>query len=95
MGLKVCFWTVVIAFLCFAACRGCLVSEKTAYSAVEKMGFTDIKVVYHAWVFVFLRGCSKSDAAKFTVEAVNPIGKQVTIEVCSGWLFKGATIRSD
>lgn len=91
-------WLLIIAVILLGVgsfCRGCFVSEDVAVRALEKMGFTDIEVTHHAWFAVSLRGCSKSDAAKFTARATNPAGKEVTIEVCSGWILKGATIRSD
>lgn len=77
----------------FAMARGCLVDPSVALEAVDKAGYSDAKVVEHAYFAVGLRGCSESDAARFTVKAVNPAGREVTVTVCSGWLLKNATIR--
>ncbi|MEK7650302.1 MAG: hypothetical protein AAB364_00270 [Patescibacteria group bacterium] len=76
------------------SCRGCTVSDQVAIKALETSGFSDIKIVDHSWFAIGVRGGSDSDAARFTAEATNPVGKRVTVEVFTGWLFKGATIRS-
>ena len=73
--------------------RGALVSEETAINAAEVQGYSEPVVTDHAYFAVGLRGCSTHDAARFTVEAVNPAKKKVTFYVCSGWIFKSATVR--
>jgi hypothetical protein len=83
---------IIIFFL--AIFRGTMVDEKVAYQAAEIQGYSNVEVVDHAWFFVGLRGCSSHDAARFTVKATNPAGKDVEYYVCSGWIFKGATIRT-
>jgi hypothetical protein len=94
------FWTVVslstIAFLVVlfvAFGRGCWVGESVAQTALDKAGYTDIEITDHAWFIVGLRGCSTSDAARFTATAKNNNGKEVSLTVCSGWILKDATIR--
>lgn len=78
----------------FVGCgRGILASNTAAREAVIAHGFTDVKVTDHAWFAVGLRGCDEKDAARFTVAATNPKGDRVTLVVCSGVIFKGATIR--
>lgn len=88
---------VFVLFLALAAlmsCRGCTVNEQVAIKALETSGFSDIKIVDHSWFAIGVRGGGSRDAARFTAEATNPVGKRVTVEVFTGWLFKGATIRS-
>ena len=75
-------------------CRGILVEESVAVRALEIQGYTDIEIVDHAWCFVGFRGCDRNDAARITATATNPVGRRVEVYVCSGWLFKGSTIRT-
>ncbi|MCK5096299.1 MAG: hypothetical protein KAR24_03020 [Candidatus Pacebacteria bacterium] len=84
---------VVIIFL-FSICRGVLVEENVAIRAAETQGYSNAKVIDHAWFFVRLRGCDSHDAARFTIQATNPVGKDIECYVCTGWIFKGATIRT-
>ena len=83
-----------IAILIMAGCRGCVADPDRAVRAVETVGFTEAKVVNHGWLFVAFRGCG-SDAAIVRVKGTNPIGKEVELDVCLGWPFKGATIRGN
>lgn len=88
------FLAILFAVVAFSACRGCMVSEDVAVRALETNGFSDIKITDHDYFALVLRGGSTDDAARFTAEATNPVGKRVTVEVYTGWLFKGATIRT-
>jgi prepilin-type N-terminal cleavage/methylation domain-containing protein len=65
-----------------------------AISAAEASGFQNVKVVStHRWVSASFHGCSDRDWKATVVTATNPIGKTVTMTVCEGFWFKGATIR--
>jgi len=95
MGL-VAMILAVIFILLVASCRGCMVDDSSAVSALEKQGFSEIKIESKAIFLVGFRGCSSHDAAKFEASAKNPAGRHVSdIYVCVGWPFKGATIRTD
>lgn len=83
---------IVLMALCMF--RGIMVNDDTARLAATIQGYSNVKVVDHSWFAVGLRGCSGGDAARFTVKATNLAGKDVQFYVCSGWLFKGATIRT-
>lgn len=85
--------TLLVLFFAAALFRGVLVSQDTAVNALENAGYSNVSVISTGWLFVGLRGCSAKDAAVFHAQAVNPAGKIVTASVCSGWPFKGATIR--
>lgn len=82
---------VLVVFGLFA---GNFVDESVALRALENQGFEQVRILNKDIFFVSLRGCDKSDAAKFDAVAVNPAGKEVQVYVCSGWLLKGATVRS-
>lgn len=86
---------VIVVALFLSVLRGALVSENTAVRALEKQGYSNVKIIDHDWVLIGLRGCDGHDAAKFTAEVTNPAGKNTEVFVCTGWLFKGATIRTD
>lgn len=85
---------LVLVAMVFATGCGCLVDEAQAVRAVTNLGFTDVKVESKSVAFVEWHGCSKSDDAAFKVSGKNPQGQRVTLTVCVGWPFKGATIRS-
>lgn len=86
---------VMFVFLVMFGCcsRGCHVDESVAHETLEKAGFTNVEVTEHNWFFISWQGCSNSDAARFVAMADNPKGNRVEVYVCSGWLFKNATIR--
>ena len=77
-----------------ALARGALVPESKAVEALQKSGYTDVKIRSSAWLVVGLRGCSEKDAAMFRASAINSAGQRVDdIIVCSGWPLKGMTVR--
>ena len=82
-----------IIFLALAG-SGLLVHERIASNALAIQGFSDIQITNRAWFLVGLRGCDEKDSVRFDATATNPLGKRVSLYVCSGWIFKGATIRS-
>ena len=86
---------IAIVIVAITMCRGVLVDESKAVRALEAQGFSDIEITDKAWFIVGLRGCSEHDAVKFMATATNPVGKKVEVYVCSGWIFKGATIRTN
>jgi hypothetical protein len=69
------------------------VPESRASKAAEDLGYTNIKVIDRATVFINFRGCSEDDAARFTVTGTNSNGEERTFYVCAGY-FKGGTVRS-
>ena len=75
--------SLVIAAM-FTACT----SATDANKALEAEGYTDITFTGYDWFT-----CSKDDTYHTGFTAKNREGKTVTGTVCSGMLFKGATIR--
>ena len=68
--------------------------EGSAISAAEASGFQNVKVLEtYRWAFAHFHGCSDRDWKATIVTATNPLGKNVTLTVCEGFWFKGATIR--
>lgn len=65
-------------------------SKSKAYMAVEDEGYTDIVEGSSIWL-----GCSDDDSVFESKEitAKNSNGKQVTLKVCCGLIFKGCTVR--
>jgi hypothetical protein len=56
-------------------------------------GYANITIIQKDGFIVEFRGCGSEDAAKFTATALNPRNESVTVYVCAGWIFKGATVR--
>lgn len=94
-------WKVVLTYavlilltLTVSCGRGAFVDKSVAERALETQGYSNVKIIDHSWFAVGLRGCDEKDAARFTATATNPAGREVQLYVCTGWLFKGATIRT-
>lgn len=85
---------LIIVILMILIPSGLLVKESKAVRALETQGFSEITITDRAWFMVSMRGGDKSDCVRFTATATNPAGKRVRVYVFSGWLFKGATIRT-
>lgn len=87
-------WLMFLVVVVIALCRGMLVDESKAVRHLQTLGFSNIEITDKSWLFVPFLGCSEKDAAKFTANATNPAGGNVQVEVCVGWPFKGATLRT-
>lgn len=70
-----------------------LVGEAVAKRALDAHGWSEIEITGKHYILVGFQGCGQDDAAKFDAVALNPIGKRVKLYVCTGLMFKGATIR--
>lgn len=84
---------IVFIFWPVSCMRGTFVEDSEAVQALETQGYSNVKINSYHWFMVTLRGCGQ-DAALFKTTATNPAGKNVDINVCVGWPFKGATIRT-
>lgn len=80
------FKTIAIALLALAV-TACSAPE-TAESALKKEGFTDIQITGYSPF-----SCSKDDTFSTGFRARNVQGQVVEGTVCSGLVFKNATIR--
>ena len=89
-------WEVVIivVILFFFLFRGVFADPSVATRALETHGFSNVQILEKDWFLVGLRGCG-GDAAKIVARATNSAKKIVEVNVCVGWPFKGATIRTD
>lgn len=87
------YYVAPILFVLLLFVRGMLVEPSVAVNALQNQGYSDVEVVDSSWILVNFQGCG-SDAAIFHCKAINPAGKKVDINVCVGWPFKGATVRS-
>ncbi len=93
--IEVAIVLAIIAILFFSLFRGTFVSPDIATRALEKQGYENIQILEKNWFLVGVRGCDGKDAAKFVAKVTNPAKKSVEVNVCVGWPFKGATIRTD
>lgn len=94
MRVNVILYVIFLILAIFLMSAGNFVDENVAIEALQKQGFTDINITGKDWLFVGFRGCSEDDSVKFTAIAKNARNETVEVYVCSGWLFKGSTIRS-
>ena len=86
---------VIVVAIVLSIFRGLFVDQLIAVRALEKQGYENIQISEKDWFIVGLRGCDGKDAAKFVARATNSLKKEVELNVCVGWPFKGATIRTD
>lgn len=76
---------ILILICCLLA--GCT-DETKAISVLEAEGYKDIQITgYNIWA------CSEDDFYHTGFTATSAVGKQVSGTVCSGLMFKGATVR--
>ena len=77
--------------------QGIYVSQENVVSAVEKQGYSEVVVNDKDVFFVSSWGgeCGDKDDALFEITAINPVGNKVEIIACSGWPWKGVTIRTE
>lgn len=87
-------FTIALLIIGAVTSRGTFADEATARNALETQGYSNITITNHAWFAVGLRGCAEKDAARFDATATNPAGRAVKVYVCTGFPFKGATIRT-
>lgn len=92
--LDVLIAVVVAAILFLGLFRGAFADSRVAMRALETQGYSNVQITNHQWFLVGFRGCDEKDAAKFSATAMNPVGRQVELFVCTGWIFKGATVRT-
>lgn len=78
----------IIAFGIIAICLSGCVNKDDADRALKNQGFTNVKVTGYNFFT-----CGKGDFYHTGFTAVNPQGNTVEGTVCSGLLFKGATVR--
>ena len=72
---------------------GVCVDYDEGESALNAMGYENYEVIDKAWFAVGLRGCNWNDDAMFHVNITHPNGTTTRALVCTGWLWKEATIR--
>lgn len=85
---------IIFIIYLFGFAQGILISKQSAVTALEKNGFTNIRIIKKQWHFLKMRGASDGDDVRFVAKATNPIGKEVTMYVYAGWPWKAATIKT-
>lgn len=75
---------LILSILALAGCT----SASDTHKALEAQGFSNVQPGGYDWF-----ACSKDDWYHTKFTATNPQGKQVAGVVCSGLLFKAATVR--
>jgi hypothetical protein len=86
-------FALVLSAAVLVGARGYLVNDEVALHAAQVSGYTDVAVTGRHNIWPGLFGCSGHDAVGINVTATNPQGQRVDLLVCSGWLFKSATVR--
>ena len=86
---------VCLAVACLSSGCGFLVSDDHTVEAVERQGYSDVKIQRIHVFFVHYFGCSKEDDAAYKMSAKNALGRRVDLTACVGWPFKGVTVRTE
>jgi hypothetical protein len=58
-GLSILWYVIGVAVILFGIFGGLLVNESTAVGTIDKVGFTEYKIVSREWFLVFIQGCSR------------------------------------
>ena len=86
----------LVLTLVFLACwifGGYFVDEERVVKTMEaNAGIEDIQIIEKWRFFSTVGGCGYADAAGFEVTATRD-GQKIKALLCTGWWFKGATIR--
>lgn len=77
-----------IFLICFAVLLSACTNSDDAERALSAEGMTNIRITGYDWF-----ACSKDDWYHTGFTATNSQGKQVSGVVCSGLIFKAATVR--
>lgn len=74
--------------------RGCQVEDFQARKALQKSGYTHIKLGYRSNWLAGLQGCDKFDAVIWKASAKDRRGKRQDMTVCAGWPLKDAAVKT-
>jgi hypothetical protein len=85
----------VLGFTLFALFRGAFADHAVAIKAVERLGFTQAKVIDQTSLPLGMQGCDVGDAVRFTIKAVDADGRLQVVYVCADYWLKGANFRSE
>jgi hypothetical protein len=88
------FWIVLVALLLTQFILPATENSEKAIKALQKFGFTEIKIKSHNYGLIAFRGCSRDDTSRFDVRAKNSKGDLVDVSVCTSWFSGSATVRS-
>jgi len=69
--------------------------ETRASIAATNQDYSDVQVSSCHYFFSDWYGCSPSDGWACKAKAKNSNGQNVDITVCTGWVLKGSTIRTN
>lgn len=92
------FWsfvkvTATIVAIVAAMGMGACVDDAVAMRALSDQGFTDARIRSRSDFFSWANGCDGTDSVAWQVDAKRE-GRPVRLTVCSGAIWKGATVRS-
>lgn len=71
------------------------IGDSRPLNVATNLGFSNPKVVDRSYFLVSYRGCGGEDSIRYTVNAINPINKPATLNICCGLIFKGCTMRGN
>ena len=87
--------TSILYSILFLSSCGYLVDDTNTINAVQKQGYSNVKIEDKSVWFNKWRGCSEEDKATYDITATNALGKPARLIACVGWPFKGVTIRTE
>jgi hypothetical protein len=76
-----------------SGCGAC-VDDDQVRRAVQKQGYSEVKLGKKSIILMSWTGCGRSDAAAYEATALSTKGKRVDLIVCAGWPYKGVTVRT-
>lgn len=97
-SLKAFLLVIVLCVVFIGGCGllvGSTVNEDKSVNLLEDLGYTDIHLESKDPFLASLKGCGEDDVVYFKFTATNPAGREVEVETCQGFIFKGATLRGN
>jgi len=83
---------VLLAFFAFVFVMN-MDDSSSAEQALINAGFSHPTCSENHWFLKQMNGCSEDDSFAWDCTAINSKGKKINVTVCTGLLFKKATIR--
>ena len=75
-ALFIIFLTWALILIVLTSLKGFWVDVDSLIQDLERLGYSEIKILHHAWFLIAFRGGGKDDVAKFTISAKNPTGRR-------------------
>ena len=82
-----------LLFLVASLFRGLMVDPKESLRVADTFGFRNVAIVSTQWFLPLFAGCDAGDALAVNLAVTDQQGRTAAVLACSGWPWKGWTMR--